>query len=95
MRTRVEMIVVCYLQRVGVPVLLVADQGVSSDGLTDPVQHLVVSAGCLGEQSVAPPVAVLARPLPAPHLVPGLGRTGGQAGVVRVLGVRQGLRMGV
>ena len=86
-----------YLVRVGVPlpVLLVAGHGVAPDGLAEPVQDLVMAAGTLGEESVAPPVSFLARSLPGLHLVPGLGRTGGQAGVVRVLGVCQGLRVGV
>ena len=65
-------------------------EGVSSlDGLIEPVQHLMSPRSFVEE--FAPPLRLLARPLPAPHLVPGLGRTGGHPGMVRVLGVCQGL----
>ena len=75
-------------------VFFVPGQRVSSlDGLVEPLQHLMSCRSFVEE--FAPPLGFLARPLPAPHLVPGLGRTGGHPGVVRVLGVCQGLRVGV
>ena len=90
----------CYLERVGVSVagvsvLLITDERVPGlDGLTEPVQHLVVAPRSFIKK-FAPPITFLGRLLPAPHLIPGLGGTGGHPGVVRVLRVGEGLRVGV
>ena len=80
-----------YLERI---VFLVPYEGVSClDGLIEPLQHLMPRRSFI--EKFAPPLSLLARLLPGPHLVPGLWRAGGHSGVVRVLGVCQGLRVGV